>query len=642
MWPACPPNRSRPPRPTLTTRSRTPQTYVDGRICRQNVSGWQDGASRRQVLPSMLGCVTTSSSLGPDRGVGRPRETVVAVVVWAVNVVLRRASNRHGELPCRARVPELPGRHGPLEPLASCEEGCFDDAATLLGPVLAAVERRAGEIVHDAALRAYARDVAASQLAELGERRRAAVGIPHKIGRLATTRWVVRALPDPADRELFLHMLTWLGSTAPAVGDTGWPYEGWAARHGLTVEAMTAWVARVLDRLREWEPRRYEEYVRDPLAAKPATVACFSAITYGDSILPECDRSTGAPFAPPWQGGRSLWREPPFTADPRARVLLAEVRAVTREIAARHGAGEVAVSALCHELRARFRVPPTELADGELAALLRGVSRRGPPQVADNGERGGEQRRQGTEEGRRGQDRDPSRRCVRHRAPHAGRRRVPRQDRGSGPAAARRPGRDVGGHPDRAAARRPAGRRAGARRGTRRQPTTEIKPLVMSYASAIGYHPEIVRADPPSLAEGRRCVKRALHKIGSADARDAEWTVSFGSGSTGLVLGIVSELLLQGARFCLQPVDDDARVELAPDVGDDVLDRWLVRDRAYAALAAGDVAWRRLADRPADRRPPALERRPSAGGRLLAAGRGGAGGARRRGAGRVRRGPRPG
>lgn len=239
-----------------------------------------------------------------DHG-GRPRETVVAIVVWAVNVGLRRATPWHGGLLCPARVPELPGRHGPLEPLASCDEGCFDDAAALLGPVLAKVERRSGEIVHDAALRAYAREVAASELAELGERRRAAVGIPHKLTRLATARWVVRALPDVADRELLLHMLAWLGGTSPAVGAVGWPLESWAARHGRSVEAMADWVARVVTTLREREPRRYERFVRVPLAGKPQVVVPLAALAHDDGGLPEWCEETRTPMRPPWRDGGS-------------------------------------------------------------------------------------------------------------------------------------------------------------------------------------------------------------------------------------------------------------------------------------------------------------------------------------------------
>ncbi len=176
--------------------------------------------------------------------------------------------------------------------LAYCDQGCYDDAVDLLADVMNRLggrrfddhgrdgtsRSRGARDGSEATLDGYALRTASAALGQLHRRRRKSLGLPQRPERVIDTGWAGRILPDPGDRRLLAHMLTWLGSDAPAVTDAGWPVETWAPRYGLPVAAMAARVGRVADALREGDPRRYWRYIAEPLAAKPRVPALLGDI----------------------------------------------------------------------------------------------------------------------------------------------------------------------------------------------------------------------------------------------------------------------------------------------------------------------------------------------------------------------------
>ncbi len=212
----------------------------------------------------------------------QPERTFFACTA-AVNTVLGRRSTRHGGQPCPARRART--RDGRTV-LAYCSQGCFDDALDLLADVLRRVDGRDSDTID-----AYVLRTATAALGDLHRTRRKRLGLPQRPERVADAEWAERILPDPADRALFTHLLTWLGSDAPAAGGAGWPVEIWAVRYSVPERHMAAWLDRVLDAVRTADPRRYLRYVAEPLAAKPRTFALFSDIEH---VIQEIDTYRGA------------------------------------------------------------------------------------------------------------------------------------------------------------------------------------------------------------------------------------------------------------------------------------------------------------------------------------------------------------
>ncbi len=239
-------------------------------------------------------------------------EQVFVTCTRAVNATMARASLWHGGRPC----PSARGKSVSPDPwrtvLACCDRGCFDDAEEVLAAVVAKVttagwlerspdharpcDDRGGASV-DARLSLYTARTAAAVLGEMHRHRRKDLGLPQRPERVADADWANRLFPDPADRALLVHVLTWLGSDGQATGDPGWPLQVWAERHGLPLPDMARWVARIVGVLREEDPRRYQRYIAGPLAAKPRATVPFSAVELvdGHPIRRHRHRYTTAP-----------------------------------------------------------------------------------------------------------------------------------------------------------------------------------------------------------------------------------------------------------------------------------------------------------------------------------------------------------
>ncbi|MCM3924286.1 hypothetical protein ND748_21775, partial [Frankia sp. AiPs1] len=192
-----------------------------------------------------------------------------AAAVRAVNDMLSRRSARHGGTPCPAGPRAI--QDGVL---AACDLGCFDDAVPLLAKVVDRLGRRGPAVPHGYLVR-----VVHSALGELHRDRRRAHGLQQRPERVPDAAWAHEALPDPADRALLAHLMTWLGSDVPAVAGTGWPLSAWADRYGTTPAEMAAWIRRVTAAVEATSPRRHRRYLARPLADKAPVVAPFSAFT---------------------------------------------------------------------------------------------------------------------------------------------------------------------------------------------------------------------------------------------------------------------------------------------------------------------------------------------------------------------------
>ncbi len=249
-------------------------------------------------------------------------EQVFVTCTSAVNATMARASLWHGGRPC----PSTRGKAASPDPrrtvLACCDRGCFDEAEEVLAAVVEKVtsagwlerspdyarpcDDRGGASV-DARLALYTARTAAAVLGEMHRHRRKNLGLPQRPERVADADWAKRLFPDPADRALLVHVLTWLGSDGPATGDPGWPLQVWAERYGLALPDMARWVARVVSVLRAEDPRRYQRYIAGPLAAKPRTTVPFSAVELvdGHPIRRHRHRYTTAP---------GLWEDRAFVA----------------------------------------------------------------------------------------------------------------------------------------------------------------------------------------------------------------------------------------------------------------------------------------------------------------------------------------
>ncbi len=254
-------------------------------------------------------------------------EQVFVTCTSAVNATMARASLWHGGRPCPATRGTAAGPDPRRTVLACCDLGCFDDAVDVLAGVVEKItaagwlERSPARSLlsdddrhrtpQEAALYLYAARTAAAVLGEMHRYRRRNLGLPQRPERVSGADWANRLFPDPADRELLVHLLTWLGSDGSATGEPGWPLQVWAERHGLALPDMARWVARVVSVLREEDPRRYQRYIAGPLAAKPRATVPFSAVELvdGHPVRRQRHRYTAAP---------GLWEDRTRTGTPMA------------------------------------------------------------------------------------------------------------------------------------------------------------------------------------------------------------------------------------------------------------------------------------------------------------------------------------
>ncbi len=133
--------------------------------------------------------------------------------------------------------------------------------------------------------------------------------------------------------------------------------------------------------------------------------------------------------------------------------------------------------------------------------------------------------------------------------------------------------------------------------------TWQIADLVREY---VGRHVAAVSVEvlaAPTLALGRAWAVEFLHRDADGvqpGAAGAAWQLLLGAGASGIVYGVMFELLLHGVPFDLHAEDDAASViEFAARSGPEALRRWLVRHRFYDVLAELDPRWERLARRQA-------------------------------------------
>jgi len=319
-----------------------------------------------------------------------------AAAVRAVNDTLARRSARHGGLPCPEGARAV--RRGVL---GLCDLGCLDDAIALLERVVERLARAAGPTVPHG----YLTRVVRSCLGDLNRERRRASGTQQRPERVPDAAWARRALPDPADRALLAHLMTWLGSDVPAVAGTGWPLRAWAERYGTTPARMAERIRQVMRAVEVTSPERYDSYLARPLADKTPVVLPFSALRGAD---PSVDEVGGAPLGRdaqrgghgpgdeaacgsggrPVRGGRReparpLWEPSLFPSSSAAsgdastaerRIAGYRLSALAGQVAARHGTGRVGARELRVALVREFGAAAAGLADGDLGTVLRRAS----------------------------------------------------------------------------------------------------------------------------------------------------------------------------------------------------------------------------------------------------------------------------
>ncbi len=312
-----------------------------------------------------------------------------AAAVRAVNDTLSRGSARHGGTPC----PTGP-RAIQRSVLAACDLGCFDDAVPLLERVvdrLDRLDRRGPAVPHGYLVRAVR-----SALGELRRDRRRAHGLQQRPERVPDAGWAREALPDPADRALLAHLMTWLGSDVPAGAGVGWPLPAWADRYGTTPAEMAAWIRRVTAAVEASSPRRHRRYLARPLADKGPVVPPFSAFAGCGARLDEPARDSGG-----WGGPGGRCARPPSTrplweaagdAAPAAESVRLEIAGyritgLAATVAGLHGTGAVAVRALRAALVEEFGPAAARADHDDLAAALRRTAQPATP-TADGAEAG--------------------------------------------------------------------------------------------------------------------------------------------------------------------------------------------------------------------------------------------------------------
>ncbi|KJE25466.1 hypothetical protein FF36_00079 [Frankia torreyi] len=308
-----------------------------------------------------------------------------AAAVRAVNDTLSRRSARHGGMPCPAGPRAIQD-----DVLAACDLGCFDDAVPLLERIVDRLGRRGPAAPHGYLVR-----VVRSALGELHRDRRRAHGLQQRPERVPDAAWAHEALPDPADRALLAHLMTWLGSDVPAVAGTGWPLSAWADRYGTTPAEMAAWIRRVMAAVEATSPRRHRRYLAGPLADKAPVVPPVSAFTGRDARLDGLARESGR-----WDGrgegrgdgraglasARPLWPTAggamPAAETVRREVAGYRIVGLTATVAGLHGTGAVAVRALRAALVEAFGPTAARAADDDLADALRRAAQPAAP-IAD-------------------------------------------------------------------------------------------------------------------------------------------------------------------------------------------------------------------------------------------------------------------
>ncbi|WP_232292055.1 hypothetical protein [Frankia sp. QA3] len=309
-----------------------------------------------------------------------------AAAVRAVNDTLSRRSARHGGMPCPAGPRAI---H--IGVLAACDLGCFDDAVPLLERVVERLGQRGTAVPHGYLVR-----VVRSALGELHRDRRRIHGLQQRPERVPDAAWAREALPDPADRALLAHLMTWLGSDVPAVAGVGWPLSAWADRYGTTPAEMAAWIRRVTAAVEASSPRRHRRYLARPLADKVPVVAPFSAFAGCGAGLDELARDPGEWGGPgdrcAWPpSARPLW-EAAGGAAPAAEAVRREVAGyritgLAATVAGLHGTGAVAVRALRAALVEALGPAAARADDDDLAAALRRTAQPTAP-TADGVEAG--------------------------------------------------------------------------------------------------------------------------------------------------------------------------------------------------------------------------------------------------------------
>ncbi|SNQ52097.1 hypothetical protein FRACA_910009 [Frankia canadensis] len=134
--------------------------------------------------------------------------------------------------------------------------------------------------------------------------------------------------------------------------------------------------------------------------------------------------------------------------------------------------------------------------------------------------------------------------------------------------------------------------------------TRPIADLVRDYARRHVAQVSVEELAAPTLALGRSWTVEFLHRevdgVRAAGAAGTPWQLLLGAGASGIVLGVMFELLLHGAPFELHAGDDtSSTIEFAARSSPEALHRWLVRHRLYDMLAELDRRWNRLARRQA-------------------------------------------
>lgn len=120
-------------------------------------------------------------------------------------------------------------------------------------------------------------------------------------------------------------------------------------------------------------------------------------------------------------------------------------------------------------------------------------------------------------------------------------------------------------------------------------------------AAALADRPRVIPLLEPTVTQARAGLATVLDDLTPAESAEAaDWTVLLGSGATGILLGVLYELLVRGRRVLLRAADaGGAQVSPHHDITADDVRRWLVRHRYYGALAhleGEDVGapWHRL------------------------------------------------
>ncbi len=258
----------------------------------------------------------------------------------------------------------------------------------LLERVVDRLGRRGPAVPHGYLVRAVR-----SALGELRRDRRRAHGLQQRPERVPDAGWAREALPDPADRALLAHLMTWLGSDVPAGAGVGWPLPAWADRYGTTPAEMAAWIRRVTAAVEASSPRRNRRYLARPLADKGPVVPPFSAFAGCGARLDEPARDSGGWGGP---GGRCarppstrpLWEAAgdaaPAVESVRLEVAGYRITGLAATVAGLHGTGAVALRAALVE---EFGPAAARADHDDLAAALRRTAQPATP-TADGAEAG--------------------------------------------------------------------------------------------------------------------------------------------------------------------------------------------------------------------------------------------------------------